>query len=1145
MNASQKHQPTLEQKQVIESTQPAILVLAGAGSGKTATMTERIIYHVKQGNVLPEQVLGLTFTNKAAGELAQRVNQSLRAEVGADTDFQRPTISTYNSFAAQLAKSYAVLIGEDPHARLLTDGERWQIMENIVRSLPAQNPKLSYLGTASPEATVKTALGLAANIIDNHLEVEQVQKILQDELQKINELLEAPAFRKKPFKGTEASKGFAKLRASVDAIKLRLGALVAVEEYFAYKKANSVIEFADQISWAARIVAEFPFVGAELREKYRLILFDEYQDTSVNQAKFLVAAFQGAESICAVGDPNQAIYGWRGASANAFAEFMDSFRVENKNIFTLSMAFRNAQNILATANTTVKYFAEEPDLTRIYKDFAIQDDELYRPWLQESAIVQSAYNLPVPQLKARKNAPLGEVVHIHRNLREDSYLALAENIANAFAENCANDFSAAILVRKSRYVKEIESALQHYNVPYEIVSGEMVLQKPEIRLIRALLGVANDPGRNDLLLYLFHHFALGAKDIVAFANFAKYSQRQAEELLPQNISVSTLVTALTQFSEEAITQYKVEFSSVAIKRLLHIKHLVAEIRDNASLPVPTLIEKAIKLLNLNLYVAARSSGGATLRTTLDVFIRMATSYIGNVQRANLHAFLQWIDEVEKREPESNIYAGIDTPLLQLPDLVPKNGVVQILTVHAAKGLEWDLVAVPELVAGEFSEPTSRNVRPWHADTDSIPTKLRLDSAYVPNFSVTQIPDIFMREVGADADITYLTKGVAGCMFFDYLYRRLWKHQFDEIRRLFYVAITRPKHTLLLGSYDFVDLSTALNNDSIGKEYSVFLSELLIENSQQTHPFMRADKLNEPPISTPAELALFQETNAEKTEAKFATKSEYVWPAGVNRNLNVTPLQVPVVAQTQIPNLLARLHHEAQMLIKAQTQRAQITADTPYLTATDIVTLAGDSEQFIRNKLRPIPTKPLVATRRGIRVHKQIEYYFNRPSTLDLDAVVHPEEMPLGRLHDSDIAFVDKLYKRFTESRFAQLTPLAIEQAMEIVLADLPIRCALDAVFDTSTLAGAKPVTIVDWKTGKVPSENKLAARKYQLGIYRLAWARTHDMDISDIDACFYYLGENDPEKREVHITMPDLPDLERELLRLREMNQSQIQKIWE
>ena len=131
--------PTPEQREVIESQDAAILVTAGAGSGKTATMANRIAYHVAAGRVSPEEVLGLTFTRKAAGELSQRVDRALGRLRAAGmlphtgqtsrSSLARPTISTYNAFASDIAASYGMLVGADPTARLVTDAERFQLMD--------------------------------------------------------------------------------------------------------------------------------------------------------------------------------------------------------------------------------------------------------------------------------------------------------------------------------------------------------------------------------------------------------------------------------------------------------------------------------------------------------------------------------------------------------------------------------------------------------------------------------------------------------------------------------------------------------------------------------------------------------------------------------------------------------------------------------------------------------------------------------------------------------------------------------------------------------------------------------------------------------------------------------------------------------
>lgn len=190
----------------------------------------------------------------------------------------------------------------------------------------------------------------------------------------------------------------------------------------------------------------------------------------------------------------------------------------------------------------------------------------------------------------------------------------------------------------------------------------------------------------------------------------------------------------------------------------------------------------------------------------------------------------------------------------------------------------------------------------------------------------------------------------------------------------------------------------------------------------------------------------------------------------------------------------------------------------------------DADKFFRDQRRPVPQPIMAASRTGTAVHEAIAHYFEAPLTLDIDSVLEPDQMPI----DMDMQISDErqrvLIERFEQSRFAGLPALAIEQPVEIHLAGYPVRCVIDAVLDTSSIPGCLPVTIVDWKTGRHPSDELVKSRELQLGLYRLAWSRAHNVPLSDIDACFYYLGEENSNARELHAGELSEGEIERAII---------------
>ncbi|MCI5826353.1 MAG: ATP-dependent helicase, partial [Arcanobacterium sp.] len=707
--------PTAEQQDVIQAQAPALLVVAGAGSGKTATMSQRIVWHVAAGHVQPGEVLGLTFTRKAAGELSERVSAGLAAaraagllpEHGAQSD--PPTVATYNSFAAEIAASYALLIGEDPRARLITEAERWQIMDYLVSEWGArEGQKISDdhpLAQAAPSTIVAVALELAAAITDNGIALDTARNFLEREIAALTQLSTARTaagyFRKGPYSGTEVPAGFNALARSDSSLRLRWAAIDLVAEYFAYKRENSLVEFADQVAWAGKILQAAPEIGARLRSRFKLILLDEYQDTSPNQAQFLRAAFfserkleeQKADmpsaacgdladtsavctetaalrcapvvSVCAVGDPNQAIYGWRGAGADSLADFAREFQVAPEARFTLSTAFRNSTKILAVANALTAE-SSHTDVKMLLREEFPKAGVLDRPWLAEKSAHSQADSLALPVLHPAPAAPPGKVVHIHCNLSGEEHDAIARAIREEFAAAARQRErdvqraqqerkqlrpyqppTAAVLVRKHKYAQPMMEALQAQGLTCVNVSGQMLGSAPEIRTVRALLGIAFFPSRGDLLVQVLNFFALGVQDLRALGSI----RRTIPVAGSQRVSlVEAAAEVARRGREEAVRE---GFTPTGYLRIQKVAAAAQRLRDMGQLPVAEIVQIACEELGLFELAASRVTGGASMGRTLSRFLATASSFDGQAGGAAyrselpIQSFLRWLEVAER------------------------------------------------------------------------------------------------------------------------------------------------------------------------------------------------------------------------------------------------------------------------------------------------------------------------------------------------------------------------------------------------------------------------------------------------------------------------------------------------------------------
>ena len=373
--------PTPEQARIIAHPLAPLLVVAGAGSGKTATMSQRVVHLVAGGQVRPDQILGLTFTRKATAELEQRVRTRL-AQLAVSglpglpelDEEAGPTISTYNAFAGSLVRDHGLRLGIDPDSTLITEARAWQIATRIVEG------RTEPLPLDRPGAAASALLALDGALSENLLTVDEAA----EQLGELAALME----------GIGSVRGCKTLvRGVPEALTTRLGMLDAVAAYRDYKLRHSLLDFGDQIALGCRIAEEVPDVAQSLRTQYPAVLLDEFQDTSVAQIRLLAALFSDS-GVTAVGDPNQAIYGWRGASAGALDTFHEYFNpggaaaAENAfntggadesraPVLPLSTAWRNDRAILRAANVTsspLRHHAPQPGDAEVAR---IPVDELH------------------------------------------------------------------------------------------------------------------------------------------------------------------------------------------------------------------------------------------------------------------------------------------------------------------------------------------------------------------------------------------------------------------------------------------------------------------------------------------------------------------------------------------------------------------------------------------------------------------------------------------------------------------------------------------------------------------------------------------------------------------------------------------------
>jgi DNA helicase-2/ATP-dependent DNA helicase PcrA len=1047
--------PTPEQAAVIAADPSGpTLVVAGAGSGKTETMAARVVWLVANGYITPEGVLGLTFTRKAAQQLAERVRTRLRRLAGSvvldrlDATGQRraavlagdATVLTYHAYAGRLVAEHALRLPTDPGARLLTETGAWQLAHRVTAGW---EPDLDLDGKV-PRTVTGWLLGLAGQFAEHLCEPETLRESTEALL---TVLLAAPptARQRGPLR--------AELKSVMASQRFRLAILPLVERYTELKRREAVLDFGDQMSIAAKLARDHPEVAAIERVRFGAVLLDEYQDTGHAQRVLLRSLFGSVAipgrgiSVTAVGDPCQSIYGWRGASAANLPRFTADFpRGDGTPAVTCGLltSFRNPPEVLAVANAVSGELRSGP--------------------------------VRVGELRCRDGAEPGEVrcallpdVRAEVNWVAD---AIADRWRSAVAERGAPP-TAAVLVRRRADMAALAAALRARDIAVEVVGLGGLLDAPEIRDLVSVLRLLVDPlaGTAAARLLTGARWRLGAADLAALwhrarelATDPRTSSGQdtggagsgPEEVLAalpgelpgEAVDQAGLVDALDSPGDPA------RYSELGYQRLRALAVELRALRNRVTQPLTDLVADAERTLLLDIESLARP--GPAGRAHLDAFAGVVADFAAASPLAGLPALLDYLATAE--EAEDGLESG---------EVEVAHDRVQILTVHAAKGLEWQLVAVPHLVDGVF--PAAKKSSSWLRTVTELPVSLRGDRIDLPALRLPTGAD--QKEIAvavADHEAAFDA-------------RRL-----TEERRLMYVALTRAEQTLLVSGHHWGEAG------STPRSPSKFLSEIRDIEGCVTDHWAAAPAQGEPnPLDTEPRRAptpadpLGSRRNAVAEGAQLVRDA--LAPAGADRHSSGCGA---AGWQREIDVLLAE---------RAARRAAQHVVLPAHLSVSQLVELAVDSSALAARLRRPLPFPPNPMGRRGTAFHAWLERRFGCTRLIDHDEL--PGAADEGAAPNAEIGL---LQAAFLASEWAARSPHDVEVPFETVFDGVGVRGRMDAVF-------ADPDggwTVVDWKTGVVPDTVTLRAVSVQLAAYRLAWSALSGAPLERVRAAFHYVRDN-------------------------------------
>ena len=995
--------PTDEQWSAISHPLEPLYLIAGAGSGKTAVMAARIAWALESHGYSPSQVLGLTFTNKAADELQDRVRlalSELHDESGEDV-----SIFTYNAFAAGVVRDHGLLVNVEPEAGLLTEAQQWQLVLSCLDDLPP----FDILEVRSAYV-VRWALALAGSVADHMCSLGDIEaaadRILR--LEKADEkVLQTAAERKELVR--------------------------AVAAYSKAKQKAQRIDFGDQITKAVEILEGHAEVRDAFRTRFPFVLLDEYQDTNVAQRRMLQALIGEGGAVTAVGDARQAIFAWRGATMFNLINFPQDFpRADGQPYEPVSLSenFRSGSKILEVANSIVDQIdpARRPGKPLRAQGFngsgevelcLFADERAEAAWIAESC-------------DALRGSPTAE------------------------GRDPVMWKDIAILVRRKAAMDMILQALEEKQIPVEVVGLGGLLKTPEVMEIVAWLrALETKPGANRWLgrILLGPRWRINYRDLSLLSRWAASQNwdlrvtlaggdpEGARDMEPGDVGFA-LAEALGHLDEIE------NLSPEARRRLIAFAKQLGAIRKRSNAPLLELVQEIIRqagIIDAIESSSSRTSGAA--KQNISNFLDQVAAFAPVEGDASLRSFIAYLDAAEEAEETLDASQPADQDS------------VKLMTVHAAKGLEFECVFVPSVAASENARgekvyslfPNTRASNPLTSRTE-LPYEVRDDAAQLPRFE------------GKIKDFQDAVKLRA----------------LEDERRLFYVALTRAKQRLA------VTASWWYGRDKRPRGPSLFWDELAPLADRGLLSIPRRD---DPPEENPLFDAL--EDRRVWPPIPRAAESDPLFPDGwgaaadrlVDGEVDWTAF-VDAGQRDTTQGLLEEHARDLDLIARAVSEPPARRSDGPEIVpATSLVRLASSGGGGDRPQLdRALPQRPTLERRIGTEVHRLIEEKARGVSPYpDEDELDEPDQVP-------DPGVIQEYIERFEASGYAErelaLLPSGepmVELPFTMAYEDKLVRGRIDAVY-TDPSGG---VEIVDFKTGSRAAYQELPEVD-QLALYARA-----------------------------------------------------------
>jgi DNA helicase II / ATP-dependent DNA helicase PcrA len=563
---------TAAQVEAVTHVEGPLLVLAGAGSGKTRVITRRVA-HLLHSDIRPDQILALTFTNKAAGEMRERIEALVPRS--------RVLVGTFHGFCARMLRKYAPLVGIDANFSIYDQNDRLRAVKDVME-------QIGWNEAGWTPERVDSAISRAKNDLQSPKAMKQ-----------------------------RAPDRPARLLADV------------YEAYEEKLRLAAAIDFDDLLVHIVAILKEHKDVRAELDKRFSYVLVDEYQDTNLAQYAIVRALSVDHPNICVTGDPDQSIYGWRGANLSNILEFEKDY--PGCRVVTLERNYRSTKNIISVADHVIRF-------NRNRKPKALRTEN-----------------------------PDGEPIELTVYSREtDEAEGIAAKINSLVHEGEFSFSDIAVFCRVTALTRPIEQAFRSARIPYQMVGGVAFYERQEIK---------------DVLAYL--NLMVNPKDDMAFARVVNVPPRGLGKT-----SIEHLVAAARERKIPLLAMAREAGSVAAIKDkasrgLAEFARLVDELAALREQPAEEVVHQLLARIDYRAHLKAdgRDNGDDRL-ANLEELITAAREFDQQHAGASIQDFLA----------EITLASAID----RWDD---DAGAVTLMTLHAAKGLEFPVVFITALENG--------------------------------------------------------------------------------------------------------------------------------------------------------------------------------------------------------------------------------------------------------------------------------------------------------------------------------------------------------------------------------------------------------------------------------------------------------------